>query len=551
MNKRGEEKIYIIGHKNPDSDSICSAIGYADYKNKIDKYNIYVPAKAGNLNSETRFILKKFNTKEPETIENLKPTVSDFNLKSPVVSSEESSLKEVVDLMKKYEIRLVPLLNREGKPIGIVPQSAIARGFVERIGRIDLRETPVEVNTLSTVLKGKILSMGKKIIDGKVYIGANSKERIIKKIKKGDILLIGDRLDIVSEILDKEPGAIILTGSPYIPLNLIKDASKKKITLISTPFDTYSTSKMIDLSIQAKKYMRTDFEKVFLYDPVEEVKEKILHSRYRGVLVIDFSGRLVGILTRTDLINFKRKKVILVDHNELSQAVDGIEEADIIEVIDHHRIGDVSTLKPILFHVEPIGSTSTLVAEFYLKRKIKIPEKIAGILLGGILSDTMNLTISTTTKRDRRIVKYLSKLLNINPDNFAREIIEANNDFQKLKPDEIIRKDFKIFTIGNSKIGIGQIISGDFTPLYARKNEIFKEMKFLKEKGDFTIICLMLSNPFRGFSEIWTWGDKEIIKKAFLVEEKEKNIFILDGVLSRKKDFIVKLGEIIIEGRKK
>jgi len=308
-------------------------------------------------------------------LDSLKPTVIDFNLKSPIVADESSSLKKVVDLMKEYEIRLVPLVDKEGKPVGIVPQSAIARGFVERIGRINLKDNPVEISKLSEVLKGKILALGKKTLDGRLFIGANSKERILKKVRKGDIVIIGDRYEIVKELLKKKVGAIILTGSPSVPYEMIKKAVRKRCSLISTQFDTYSASKLIDLSIPAKKYMKTDFEKVYLYNFVEEVKEKILHSRYRGVLITDYSGRLVGILTRTDIINLKKKKVILVDHNELSQAVDGIEEAEVIEIIDHHRIGDISTLKPIHFHVEPIGSTSTLIAEFYLKKRMKIPKK--------------------------------------------------------------------------------------------------------------------------------------------------------------------------------
>ncbi len=542
-----EKRVYVIGHKNPDSDSICSAIAYAEFKNKTDNKHLYIPAKAGKINSETRFILNKFGVKEPETIESLKPTVNDYTLKEPVTADEKASLKKVVDLMKEYEIRLIPLINSEGKPVGIIPQSEIARGFVERIGRIDFRETQVGIAQLSEVLKGKVLSEGRKILNGRVFIGANSKENILKKVKKGDIVIIGDRLDIVEELLNKRVNAIILTGSPSIPYSLVEKAKKSESSLILTPFDTYSTSKLIDLSVPAKKYMRIDFETVYLYDPMEEVREKIFHSRYRGVLVVDYSGRLVGILTRTDLINQIRKKVILVDHNEISQAVSGIEEAEIIEVIDHHRIGDISTLKPILFHVEPIGSTSTLVAESYFKKKIKISKSIAGILLGGILSDTMNLTISTTTSRDKKAAKKLSKVLNINSDDFAEEIIEANNDFENLSAEEIIKKDFKIFIIGGEKIGIGQIITGDFSNIYDRKEEIFEELEKIREKNNFILLAFMITNPFKKFSEIWTAGNKKILEEAFSINEKSANIYILKDVLSRKKDFIVRIGEILMD----
>ena len=544
------DKIIVIGHRNPDSDSVCSAIGYAFFKNSVDRNAVYIPARAGELNSETRYILEKFQVEEPELVDTLRLKLRDLELRPPVSASPSASIKEVVDLMKENEIRLIPLVDEEGKPIGVVTQSKVAREFVEGLGRQDLSSNPVEVRLLSKVLKGKILanSSGRKTLEGSIFIGARKPETLAKSMGRKDILLVGDRFDIVKASLQVPVAAVILTGGVDLPQDLLTIAREKGVLVITTPYDTFTTAKLIELSRPAFSFMRRDYPTAFLDEYMEEVKEKVLNSKIRGVLVLDYDGRLVGVVTRTDLINLKRKKVILVDHNEASQAVDGIEEAEIIEVIDHHRIGEISTLKPIYFYVEPIGSTSTIVADFFSQRRVPMPKEIAGVLLSGIISDTMNLTLSTTTLKDKRVARRLASLLKIDIPSFARELLRAASRIEDLSPKEIIFRDFKEYRFGKKKVGIGQIITPDFSILYQREEEIRQALKETKEMGGYALIALMLTDPLRKLSEVWAVGEKGLIRQAFDVEEAQGK-FILKNVLSRKKDFMTRLGETIIRGK--
>ncbi len=543
------ERVIVIGHKNPDSDSVCSAIGYAFFKNSVDRKNLYVPARAGELNSETRFILEKFQVEEPELVETLRLRLRDLELKPPVSSSPAASVKEVVDLMKEHEIRLIPLVDEEGKPLGIVTQAKVARELVEGLGRRDLASNPVEVMLLCRVLEGKVLSNSRrrKTLEGRIFVGARKPETLLKSMGRKDILLVGDRFDIVKAALSIPIAAVIFTGGVNPPQDLLQEAKERGVLVLTTRYDTLTTAKLIELSRPASSLMKRDFPTAFLDEPMEEIKDKVLTSRMRGVLALDYDGRLVGVVTRTDLINLKAKKVILVDHNEASQAADGIEEADILEVIDHHRIGEISTLKPIYFYVEPIGSTSTIVADFFAQRRVAMPREIAGVLLAGIISDTMNLTLSTTTSKDRRVARRLASLLKIDISTLAQQLLKAASDLEGLSPEEIIFRDFKEYNFGKKKVGIGQVIIPDFSPLYDREGEIKKALEENRQKGGYTLLALMLTDPLRKVSEVWAAGEKGLIRQAFRVDEREGR-FVLKNILSRKKDFITRLGETIIRG---
>ncbi len=543
------ERVIVIGHKNPDSDSVCSAIGYAFFKNSVDRKRLYIPARAGELNPETRFILEKFQVEEPELVESLKLKLRDMEFRTPVVSSPDASIKDVVDLMKEHEIRLIPLVDHEGKPLGIVTQAKVAREMVEGLGRRDLSHDPVDVSLLSRVLDGRVLSnsRGRRTLGGRIFVGVRKPETLTKSLGKKDILLVGDRFDVARAALSVPVSAVIFTGGVNPPQDLIEEARARGVLFITTPYDTLSTAKLVELSRPALSLVRKEFPTAFLDEPMEEIKDKVLNSSIRGVLALDYEGRLVGVVTRTDLINLKPKKVILVDHNEVSQAVEGIEEADIQEVIDHHRIGEISTLKPIYFYVEPIGSTSTIVADFFAQKRVAMPREIAGLLLAGIISDTMNLTLSTTTAKDRRVARRLASLLKVDISALAEELLKAASHLEGLSPEEIIFRDFKEYHFGKKKVGVGQVIISDFSPLYEREEEIRRALEESRQRGGYALLALMITDPLRGVSEVWAAGEKGLIRQAFRVEEMDGK-FLLKGVLSRKKDFITRLGETIIRG---
>jgi len=538
-----QKRVFVIGHKNPDCDSVCSAVAYAYFKNVVDKRYLYIPARAGELNSETKFALEKFDFEHPIEIESLTPTASDMDLKKPIVASPYDSLRDVASLMKESNIRTVPIVNSTRKLSGIIGLKDIAEHYIDTMGFGNLSTTPIDLNILVDTLDAKVITNPKNTdkLTGGIFIAAMQKSTILNRIQAGDVVILGDRTDVQIDLINSGCSALIITGNSTISQEVIRLATKKGTLIVSSPHHTFDTAKLFVLSTPLQSIMSKEVPVAGLYTRISEIKRKVAESKYRCVLLVDGDNRLVSIITRTDLLQPIRKKVILVDHNEISQAVDGVQEAEILEIIDHHRVGDISTLMPIHVHNEPIGSTCTIVAGFMFLYQVDIPPEIAGLLLSGILSDTLILTLSTTTERDKEIAYKLVDILDAEIEEYGKELLTASINIKGKNAREILLHDFKEYLLGRKKVGVGQIMVLDEKGISANEDDIKSEMEHLRKEKQYDLVAFLITNPLRKGEEILVKGDERIIEKAFAVKIQNDKC-IIPETLSRKKDFIPAIG---------
>jgi len=536
------DRIFVIGHRNPDMDSIASAIGYAHLKNETDKKHLYIPARAGGLNDEARFALGRFGVEAPLLMEDLSPIISDAGLRDPIVASPKDPIRKVAYLMKENNVRVLPIVDSRMKVLGVVSLEDIARHYVDSIGRTDLSATPADLDVLVGSLGGKVIANpnGVEKITGRVFIAVSRNETIVSRIRKGDVVIVGDRIDVQRDLINSGCSALVVTSDPDISEEIRELAMEKGTLIISSSYDTFSTAKMLDLSVPVSLIMSGDVAKAGTDSKISEVKQRIMKSRYRSALIVDEDDRLISIITRTDLLGPIRKKVILVDHNEMAQAVEGVEDAEIVEMIDHHRVGGISTPMPIRFHNDPVGSTCTLVAELTFRHRAKLHESIAGLLLSGILSDTIVLTLSTTTERDRKAAKRLARLVDTSIEEFGRELLAAGMNIREKSARDLLFQDQKEYVFGYRKVVISQIMTEDEEDFSAREGEIVLEMEKLRREGGYDLVMLLVINPLAREEEIFARGNTHIVEEAFGTELKNGKI-VVRRVLSRKKDVVPRI----------
>lgn len=539
--------VYVIGHKNPDTDSICSAIGYAYFKNLTDKRFLFTPARAGKVNDETRFVLERFGVPVPAIMENFIATVDDLEFRKPVSVNEEDSIQALSLLMRDKGVRAVPVVNDNDRFCGIVGLKDIARHYFESTGFSDITDTPIDLDRFLKALEGRVISNNRKMLRlaGKVFIAALQKGTVLNRVNPGDIVVIGDQHDIQMDLIRSGCSTLIVTDNMPIAGDVLTAAEKEGTLLISSPHHAFATVQLMTMSEPVSSIMTRKHPTVGLYTSVSELRQRVLESDYRSAVVVDSDDRLIGFITRTDLLASVRKKAILVDHNEVSQAVDNIEEAEILEIIDHHRVGDISTVAPIYVYNDPIGSTCTVVAGIMFLHQVHIPKEIAGLLLSGVLSDTLLLTLSTTTERDRRTAARLAELAEVGLEEYGKELLRASIRISDKTPAELIEADFKEFLIGGKKLGVSQMMVLDCEEIGLREEELLSELDRLRTAGGYDLTALLVTNPLTASHErILLKGDVWIVEKAFDIKAKD-GICILPRVLSRKRDFIPAIGQVL------
>jgi len=539
--------VYVVGHTTPDTDSVCSSIAYAYFKNATDKRYLYTPVRAGKINHETAFVLEKFAVPASAEIDSLVATVSDLNLKRPISIGVRDSIQELAILMRQQNVRSVPVVDDAGRLAGVVGLKDIARHYMDSVGFADLSKAPIELDILLKTLDGLVISNTKQItvLTGRVLIAAMQRGTMLNRIRPGDVVVAGDQNDIQLELIRMACSAIIVTDNSHISNEVIAAAREKEVLLISSRHPAFATIQLMTMSEPVSSIMTTVCPTVGLYTPISEVRSKIVESDYRSVVVVDSDNRLIGFVTRTDLLQPVRKMAILVDHNELSQAVDGIEEAEILEIIDHHRVGDISTTAPIYVYNDPVGSTCTVVAGIMFLHQTHIPPEIAGILLSGILSDTLLLTLSTTTERDRAAARRLAEIAAIEIQSYAKELLHESINIEDRSAAELIAADFKEFMIGGKKLGISQMMALDCAEIDAREKELIDELERLRSKNNYDLAVLLVLNPLgKGQERILLRGETWIVEKAFNVKV-EHDTCTVPRVMSRKKDFIPAIGQVL------
>lgn len=529
------ETVYITGHKNPDSDSICSSIAYAEFKNKFE--NKYIPVRQGKLNQETEFILKYFNVPAPEYIETVKTQVSDLNIDKAVHVSKDVSIKTAWMIIQKYKIKTLPIVDKNERLIGIVTLSDITKKYMDTNENNMIAKSNTTLKNIIETINGNLVFGCEQMLNtsGKVVITAMSTESLGPFISKNDIVITGDREDVQIASIELGANVLIITGNPNISKSTLDKAKESNCILITTNYDTYTTSRLISQSVPVEYVMTTEKIVSFnLDDFIDEIKDKMLQTRYRSYPVVDDNNKVKGLISRYHLISQNKKKVILLDHNEKSQSVDGIEEADIIEIIDHHRVGDIETKKPIYFINRPVGSTATIIANLYFENSITPTKKTAGLMCAAILSDTLKFKSPTSTHVDKITANKLAEIAGIDIDDFAQKMFKAGTSLKGKTPEEIFYQDFKDFNLSKYKIGIGQVTTMDLSSIEKMKEPIIEYMKIVCKDKDYDLLVLMLTDIINEGSELLYVGSrKELIPKAFNINSENNSIY-LPGVVSRK-----------------
>ncbi|NBI06159.1 putative manganese-dependent inorganic diphosphatase [Senegalia massiliensis] len=534
------ETIYITGHKNPDSDSICSALAYAEYKNGNGNINA-IPIRLGKINRETKFILDYFGVEAPKALDTIRLSVEDLDFDKIAPITPDISFRMALELMKKNNLNSIPVVGDKEELLGIVTISDIIQAYIDVWDNTILGKSKASIDNIIDTLSAKPIYIPNKIkeFNGKLLVLAMEPNTVSNYIDKDDIVICGNRKDIQNSALEKDISLMIVTGNLDVEDDIIKKAKSKNIAIISTPHDTFTTSRLIPQSIPVNYVMTKENLVLFdLDDLVDDVKAKMSQTRYRSYPVTDNTNRVVGLISRYHLISSKKKKIILVDHNERSQSIDGLEEAEILEIIDHHRVADVFTGTPIYFRNEPVGSTATVIASIFFENGRRPSKKIAGILAAAIISDTLLFKSPTATKTDKVMLKRLEKIANLNVKEFAMEMFKEGTSLIGKTPDQLLSEDFKVFTIDENKIGIAQVYTMDPESLKDMKADLLSLMQRRIETEGYTTFILMLTDIFEQASEMIVVGDnKELIAKSFGKEIKNNSFYAKD-VLSRKKQVV-------------
>jgi manganese-dependent inorganic pyrophosphatase len=539
MGDNMEDVSYITGHKNPDTDSICAAIAYAELKRKLGFKAI--PVRLGNINRETQFVLEYFGVQLPEYLYSVRTQVSDLKIDIIIPMSPDISIKTAWAIMKKNNIRVIPVADENGRLLGIVTLSDITNRFMDTLENNVIASSNTPLRNIVETLNAELIcgSQQDLNITGKVVIAAMTPDGMEPFIEKGDIVLVGNRKDSQVKAVEIGANCIIITCGGRVDGDALELARANKCIVMQTLYDTFTTARLINQSIPIGFTMTKESLVCFnIDDYIDSIKDKMLQTRFRSYPVVDSNNSIKGFISRFHLISPNRKNVILLDHNEKSQTVDGIEQAEISEIIDHHRIGDIQTGNPVYFKNEPIGSTSTIIANLYFENGIKPSNKIAGILCAAIISDTINFKSPTSTYTDRLTANRLAEMAGIDIEAFALALFKSGSSLDGMTPTEILNYDFKEYNFGKYKIGIGQINSCDMDSLKKIKKGLVAYMDEVLCSKDYSLLLVMVTDIFNDGSEIiYVEKNKGLITQAFNVDPDEYSVY-LKGVVSRKKQIV-------------
>ncbi|MDB1968428.1 putative manganese-dependent inorganic diphosphatase [Clostridium tertium] len=535
-----KDVIYVTGHKNPDSDSICAAFSYAEFKNKTGKLPA-IPVRLGNISQETQYILDYFGVEAPQLLKTVKLKVEDLEFDKITPVSPEISLKTAWNIMRDKNIKTLPVADENDHLLGVLAVSNLTSCYMDIWDNRILAKSNTSFENIVDTLSAKEIYVNteRKTFPGKIVVSAMKPESMKDHIEAGDIAIVGDREEVQDALLDLNISLLIITGS-HTPTNkVIEKAKKSNISVITTPHDSFTASRLIVQSIPVGYVMIKDKLVTFSTDElVEDVKKVMIDTRYRSYPVISENGKVLGTVSRYHLISNYKKKIIQVDHNERSQSVDGLEEAEILEIIDHHRVADIQTSGPLYFRSEPIGSTSTIVGKCFFENGIRPSKQAAGLLSGAIISDTLLFRSPTCTPQDKNICLKLAEIAGINVEEFAKEMFKAGTSLKGKTVEQIFNQDFKPFGIEDTRVGIAQVNTMDIEGFMPLKDEMLAYMNTKAKEANLDMVLLLLTDILNEGSQILVAGDRpEIVEKAFNVKLEDSTAF-LDGVLSRKKQVV-------------
>lgn len=536
------KKVWVVGHKNPDTDSICAAISYAYLKNQSGDKKTYVAKRAGAVNEETRYVLERFGVEEPPLVSYAGAQIKDINIRKTAGVSNQISLKRAWELMKKLEVVTLPVTNQFGKLEGVIVTKDIATSYMDVLDNCVLSKARTQYKTIAETIDGEVYAGNEHahFVRGKVVIATSNPEYMADYIEDDDLVILGDREEAQMQAIRSNASCIIIGGGLEVAEEVKKLAEKRDCVIITTPFDTFSVARLINQSMPIKQYMtRRELVTFDIDDYVDDVKDVMSRVRHRDFPVLGSNGNYVGMISRRNLMNMQKKQIILVDHNEKSQAVDGIGEAEILEIIDHHRLGSLGTVSPVYFRNQPLGCTSTIIYQMYQEQRVEIPKEIAGLLLSAIISDTLMFRSPTCTPFDKGVAKRLAEIADVDIEDHAKKMFRAGSDFKNKTTEEIFYQDFKIFHTEDCDFGVAQIsaMSGEELEQIGEQLRPFLP-QVLGEKR-LNMVYVMLTDILEESSKIIFAGEDagKILAHAFKKQEDADGI-LLDGIISRKKQMI-------------
>lgn len=539
MGKKAK-KVYVIGHKNPDTDSICSAIAYAALKHKVTG-DEYEARRAGQINEETAYVLQRFKTEAPALLSNVKLQVKDLDIHKIEGVDPSVSIKDTWAKMREYHVKTIPVVKDE-ELVGVISTGDIAKSYMDVHDNHILAEAKTQYGNIIKTLEGRMLVGNEhgQFTKGKVTIGASNSQLMEEFIEKDDLVIVGNRYEALACAVDIDASCLVVCHNAEVPEELLKKAEEQSIVIIQTPYDTFTAVRLINQSIPVKYFMSKGPLTLFhMSDYVDDIRELMTKKKFRDFPILDRHGRFKGFISRRRFMNSSKKKVILVDHNEKSQAVDGIEEADIVEIIDHHRLGNIETMGPVFFRNQPVGCTATIVYQMYEEAGVKVPSRIAGLLCSAIISDTLLFRSPTCTALDEKTAKNLAQIAGIDMEEMAREMFNAGSSMKGKSAEEICFQDFKQFTVNDTVFGVGQINSMNKEELEEIRDMLTPHLPKVLKENHLHMIYFMLTDILEESTELICCGSgaRGYIISAFDLPEDTDRI-LLRGVVSRKKQLI-------------
>ena len=539
---KSNSRVYVIGHKNPDTDSICSAIAYADIKNKTDKTKTYVARRAGQINEETEYVLKRFGVRAPGYLPNAGTQVKEIEIHEVPSVPGTISVKKAYSMMKNNNVVTLPITSPDNDLQGVITVSDIAESYMDSYDSHVMSLARTQYRSIADTLDGSVIVGNEHgyFIEGKVVVGAFHPDTMENYIDKNDLVILGNRAEDQLCAIEMDASCIIVGLGAKVTKTIQKFAEEKCCVIISSPHDTYTIARLINQSIPVKYLMRRSNLITFsTEDFLDDIKEVMKNQRHRDFPILNKKGKYVGTISRRNLIGNAGKKLILVDHNEESQAVDNVKEAEILEIIDHHRLGSLETMAPVMFRNEPVGCTGTIMYQIYQEKGLDIAPNIAGLLCAAIISDTLMFRSPTCTMLDKAAAEALAGIAEISIPEFASEMFRAGSNLKDKSPEEIFYQDFKKFIMGDVTFGVGQITSLDAGELESIKEQLLPQMESECGKHGIEMVFFMLTDILDESTELLCCGAKakEYIIDAFDLKENTEKM-ILKGVVSRKKQLI-------------
>ena len=539
---KAAHKVVVIGHRNPDTDSICSAIAYAELKNKTSDL-VCEPRRAGKMNQETEFVLKKFGVKPPRMCTDVNPKIRDVDYREMPGIPGSTSLRKAWEIMRDQQIDTLPITSADNELEGIITVKDIATANMDVFDTGVLATSRTTYKNILETLGGTMVVGNENAVctTGHIKIGTATPEMLENNVEKGDIVILTNRYESQLCAIEKEASLLIICNGAKVGRTIQRIAEETGVAIMTAPCDTYAAGKLMSQCAPISYYMtRDDIMKFTLVTPVADVTRVMAKVRHRYFPILDEDGKYCGMVSRRNIIALRKRRIILVDHNEATQAVEGFDQAEILEIIDHHRIGSLETSGPVYFRNQPVGCTATIITQMYDENGMEIPPQIAGLLLAAILSDTLVFRSPTCTPLDETLAKRLAKIAGVDIDEFASEMFEAGEKLDGKTAEEVFLQDFKVFMCGDIRFGVAQ---GSYM---TRKNLLAAEallQPYLEEarnKQNVEDIYMLLTDVPKEESVVISDGRyaSEVLSDGFETQPAEDGSFTLPGVVSRKKQFI-------------